>query len=79
MPLKNEGSSINAAFVASKKVGSAVLRNKSKRRLRAVFHQYENKIKKGSYIFVAKDKIHELGFKELKKDLNFALKRMELL
>jgi len=47
--------------------------------MRAVFLSYENKIMSGKYIFVVKDKINNRNFEELKKDFNFALKRLELL
>lgn len=47
--------------------------------MRALFSSYEEKIEYGSYIFVAKNQINEKNFLELKKDFNFALKRLELL
>ncbi|RXJ54649.1 ribonuclease P protein component [Candidatus Marinarcus aquaticus] len=68
-----------AAFVTSKRVGNAVHRNRARRRLRALFLSYENKTLTGKYIFVAKDKIHENDFAKLKKDFQFAFKRLELL
>ncbi|AXX87786.1 ribonuclease P protein component [Malaciobacter marinus] len=67
------------AFVASKKVGNAVMRSKSKRRLRGMFVSFEKQVATGSYIFVAKQKIFEKDPKELKRDFIFALKRLELL
>lgn len=67
------------AFIASKKVGGAVQRNRAKRRLRAMFVSFEDKIISGNYIFVAKQKIFERDPKELEKDFLFALKRLELL
>jgi len=65
--------------VTSKKVGIAVVRNKARRRMRAIFLSYENKVLSGKYIFVVKDKINDRDFDELKRDFNFALKRLELL
>ena len=47
--------------------------------MRALFATYENQIKTGNYIFVAKTTIHEKNFLELKKDFNFALKKLDLL
>ncbi|OUR71668.1 ribonuclease P [Arcobacter sp. 31_11_sub10_T18] len=47
--------------------------------MRAIFLSYENKIMSGKYIFVVKDKIIDRGFDELKRDFNFAFKRLELL
>ncbi|MDX4062363.1 ribonuclease P protein component [Aliarcobacter skirrowii] len=67
------------AFVASKKIGNAVLRAKAKRRLRATLLLYDNRLKDGSYIFVAKNPINEKSFIDLQKDFNFAFKRLELL
>lgn len=65
--------------MTSKKVGNAVERNRARRRMRAVFLSYENKVLSGKYIFVVKDKIKERNYEELIKDFNFALKRLELL
>jgi ribonuclease P protein component len=64
--------------VTSKKVGKAVVRNRARRRLRALFMQNEHKIKSGKYIFVAKASLNERNFEQLKKDFNFAFKRLEL-
>ncbi|AXH15631.1 ribonuclease P protein component [Malaciobacter mytili] len=70
---------LKVAFVASKKVGKAVERNRAKRRLRGMFVSFENKVISGNYIFVAKQNIFERDVKELEKDFLFALKRLELL
>ena len=47
--------------------------------MRAIFLSYEDKIMSGKYIFVVKDKINDRNFDELKRDFNFAFKRLELL
>lgn len=47
--------------------------------MRALFKTYENRLKTGNYIFVAKNEINDNDFKKLKKDFDFALKRLELL
>lgn len=47
--------------------------------MRATFKLYENRFKLGSYIFVAKEGINNNDFSKLKKDFNFALKKMDLL
>ncbi|QOG12809.1 ribonuclease P protein component [Arcobacter sp. FWKO B] len=75
---QDDTSSIKNGFVASKKVGNAVQRNSAKRRMKAIFMQYCNKIKNGKYIMVAKDTIGQRGYEDLKKDFLFALKRMNL-
>ncbi len=41
-------------FTATKKVGNAVKRNRSKRRFRALFIKYSSNLQEGTYIFVAK-------------------------
>ncbi|QKF82754.1 ribonuclease P protein component [Halarcobacter ebronensis] len=67
------------AYVASKKVGNAIKRAKAKRVLRALCLENENKIQKGKYIFVAKEKLFEKSFEELKKDFNYAMKKLQLI
>ncbi len=47
--------------------------------MRALFASYEKQLLIGNYIFVAKTEIHNRTFLELKKDFNFALKRLEIL
>jgi len=47
--------------------------------MRALFATYETKIKSGKYIFVVKNNINENDFAKLKKDFDFAFKRLELL
>lgn len=66
------------AFIASKKVGNAVVRAKAKRKLRALVLEKENCLKKGNYIFVAKVHIDKLDHKTLQKDFNFAMKKAGL-
>ncbi len=47
--------------------------------MRALFASYEKQLLIGNYIFVAKTEIHNRTFLELKKDFDFALKRLEVL
>ena len=47
--------------------------------MRALFASYEKQLVIGSYIFVAKVDLHEKNFLQLKKDFDFALKRLEVL
>lgn len=65
------------AVVASKKVGKAVLRNRSKRILRALFARFEKNLQAGKYIFVAKSEITELSFSSLEKNLKWGLRKLE--
>jgi len=52
-------------FVASKKVGKAVARNRAKRLLRALLLLHSDELKEGHYIFVAKPKILSAKFSDL--------------
>jgi ribonuclease P protein component len=54
------------------------LRNKARRRLRAIVLENENKIIVGKYVFVAKDELSNKSYKELQKDFNFAFNRLNL-
>lgn len=67
-----------SAFVASKKVGKAVARNRAKRVLRAHFIERADRLQKGQYIFVAKQPILESDYKVLSKRLNSIFKRLKL-
>ena len=66
-------------FTASKKVGNAIERNLSKRRLRASFVEFQEKLDDGIFIFVAKRDLLTTDYKTLQKNLNFAFKRMGIL
>jgi ribonuclease P protein component len=62
-------------FVASKKIGNAVHRNRAKRLLRAHFIENINLIGSGSYILVAKPDLLSQNFLETKKSYLHALKK----
>jgi ribonuclease P protein component len=66
-------------FTAGKKVGNAVLRNLAKRRLRALFTELQSRLKDGIYIFVAKETIKTIEYKQLKSSLLWSFKRLECL
>ncbi|MBK1971160.1 ribonuclease P protein component [Campylobacter sp. TTU-622] len=67
------------AFVASKKVGKAVVRNRSKRVLRALFFSIKNQLEYGKYIIVAKAEIKDFSFFELEKNFRWGLKKIQCL
>ncbi len=62
-------------FTATKKIGNAVVRNRSKRRLRSLFTQHSSSLKDGSYIFVAKPSTSQIPFKDLEHDFKKVLTR----
>ncbi|PHS30734.1 MAG: ribonuclease P protein component [Sulfurovum sp.] len=62
-------------FVASKKIGNAVHRNRAKRLLRAHFIENIDLITTGSYVLVAKPDLLSKNFLEIKKAYLHALKK----
>ena len=67
------------AFVAGKKVGNAVFRNRAKRILRAHFIEYSSQINNGTYIFVAKPKLLQSSYITRDKSIYSALKKLNAL
>ncbi len=63
------------AFIASKKVGKATLRNRAKRRLRSIFRDLKF-LENGVYILVARTGIENAEFEKIKKDINFAFRKL---
>ncbi len=62
-------------FTATKKIGNAVVRNRAKRRLRALFCEYSNTLKDGTYIFVAKQSLFSASHIQLTDDFIKVLTR----
>ncbi len=66
-------------FVASKKIGNAVHRNRAKRLLRAHFIENIDLLSSGSYVLVAKPSLLSQSFIETKKSYLHALKKCSAL
>lgn len=62
-------------FTATKKIGNAVVRNRAKRRLRALFYENSTNLKDGTYIFVAKQALFDSTHKQLSKDFTKVISR----
>ncbi|RUM68123.1 MAG: ribonuclease P protein component [Sulfurovum sp.] len=62
-------------FVASKKIGNAVHRNRAKRLLKAHFIENLEFISSGSYVLVAKPELLTQSYVETKKSYLHALKK----
>jgi ribonuclease P protein component len=72
--LPNNGTK-KVGFTATKKIGNAVVRNRSKRRFRALFQYFTPQLKDGTYIFVAKAALQETNFLILTNDFKKIFKR----
>ncbi len=70
---------MGVAFVASKKVGKAVLRNRAKRILRVVFSSLSDTLLVGKYIFVAKSEFKNLDYLTFRKNIIWGLKKLKCL
>lgn len=65
-------------YTATKKIGHAVCRNRSKRRLRAVVREVLTTyaLPHTDYVFIARNSTATCSFSELKKDTIYAIKRI---
>ncbi|WP_324287463.1 ribonuclease P protein component [Campylobacter sp. MG1] len=64
------------AVIASKKVGCAVVRNRTKRLMRAIFLRLYPDLISGYYIFVAKKGFSELCYLELERNIKWSLRKL---
>ena len=64
---------IMTGYTATKRIGNAVIRNKSKRRLRAIAALCAPGV---DYVFIARISTAKCNFKELKNDVIYAIKRI---
>ena len=69
------GQQYTVGFVASKKLGNAVHRNRAKRLLRAHFVENIDTLKRGGYILVAKPALLDKSYSEIRKTYLHALKK----
>lgn len=69
---------IMVGYTATKKIGNAVLRNKSKRRLRAVVREVLVKyaLPHTDYVFIARNSTPFCDYQELKSDTVYAIKKI---
>ena len=72
LPLSGEK---KVGYTASKKVGNAVVRNRCKRRLRALFDELAPMLQDGWYVFVAKKGLFDNPFEDVRRDCKYVLKR----
>ena len=77
----NRAPTIRVGFTASKKVGGAVVRNRARRRLRALAREViAGEAAPGyDYVLIARAETATRDYADLRKDMRFALKRLRLL
>ena len=78
--LKNEkqhGQPGRAAFIAGKKLGNAIWRNRAKRRMRAVLRDIGGAPEGYDLVIIAKRSTNEASYKQLLADADKALGKLE--
>lgn len=70
-----QGEENKVGFTATKKIGNAVVRNRAKRRLRAIFQEFAPYLKRGTFVFVAKTSLAETSYDVFKSDIKKILKK----
>ena len=69
-----EGDGVKVAFAISRKVGSAVVRNRLRRRLRAMFDGLSSHLHQGLYLVKCDIRAKDLSYDELHSQLREALR-----
>lgn len=72
----HEQNTFQVGFTASKKVGNAVMRNRLKRRMRALFYENSTFLQEGRYILVAKKDLNDIKYNDLNNSFKKALKKI---
>ena len=75
---KHEESTYHFGLSVGKKIGNAVRRNKVKRQLREIIREndYQKSI---DCIIIVREELNEARFSEIKKDLNHAFKKLNII
>jgi ribonuclease P protein component len=74
---KIEGAACSiVGYTASRRIGGAVVRNKAKRRMRAIVHELQDSFVPGySFVFIATSKTATCDFSFLKSDFIYCLRK----
>jgi ribonuclease P protein component len=75
---KQHGQSGRAAFVAGKRLGNAVWRNRAKRRMRAVYREKSSLFSSMDVVFLAKRSVNDAPFSQLLNNVESSMKRIDV-
>ena len=73
--LHAKGRGLKVGFSVSRKVGNAVVRNRTKRRLRECFRPWLGDVKPGLYVIIARPSAAKATFQSLQRDVCYLLKK----
>jgi len=77
---KNNQSHNKVGFIASKKVGNSVVRNRARRLMKETFRLYSGEIEHGyDLILIARANIKDATYKEVEKAMKHIFKKSKLL
>ncbi|MCL2474508.1 MAG: ribonuclease P protein component [Alphaproteobacteria bacterium] len=75
----NDSSVVRYGITATKKIGNAVVRNRSKRRLRVLAREFVSKLNpQHDYVFVARTETPSCEFSDMKTEIQKAIKRLKI-
>ncbi len=78
--LKNRHDINRVGFIASKKVGKSVVRNRARRLMKEAFRAYEEHIESGyDFILIARQTIKDATYHDVKKSIAYLLKKSKLI
>ncbi|MDR3051012.1 MAG: ribonuclease P protein component [Oscillospiraceae bacterium] len=73
------GGKLQVGFSVSKKVGNAVVRNRTKRRMREAFRPLIDQLPGGLYVVIAREAAAQASFQAIGRSLRYLLRKQSLL